>query len=154
MQYVTEVDDGAALLGAPVARLFARDDDEAPSGAVQPLHEVMQEALDAHFQGRVFRERGAGPAIDAHMSDAGFTVQIGVQPDTGFPFGGNDSNAGTWMDKMGSSQRAGNRGRPATPRDGSAVELVGLCHAVVTWLAREHAQVGLAWHPEFRNCAT
>ncbi|KAI5638657.1 amylo-alpha-1,6-glucosidase domain-containing protein [Phthorimaea operculella] len=120
-----------SLLEAPVRRLFKE-------GRVMPLRDVMQEALDMHFQGQVFREENAGRAIDAHMTDAGFTVQIGIHPETGFPFGGNDHNAGTWMDKMGSSEKAGNRGKPATPRDGSAVELVGLCHAAVSWLSLEH----------------
>ncbi|XP_050668408.1 glycogen debranching enzyme isoform X6 [Leptidea sinapis] len=139
-QYCTEVAGGAALLTEPVSRLFPSDECEAapPGAAEQPLHDVMQEALDRHFQGVVFRERNAGRQIDAHMTDKGFNVQIGIDPETGFPFGGNDANCGTWMDKMGSSERAGNRGRPATPRDGSAVELVALAYSTAAWLAAEH----------------
>ncbi|XP_028161356.1 glycogen debranching enzyme isoform X1 [Ostrinia furnacalis] len=139
-QYCSEAPAGHAILGEPVSRLFPKDDSEpAPPGAAdQPLHDVMQEALDVHFQGLAFRERRAGRAIDAHMADRGFNVQIGVDPDTGFPFGGNDANCGTWMDKMGSSEPAGTRGKPATPRDGSAVELVALAYSVVAWLAAQH----------------
>lgn len=41
--------------------------------------------------------------------------------------------------QMGSSEQAGTRGRPATPRDGSAVELVALSHSTARWLQRLHA---------------
>ncbi|CAG9785346.1 unnamed protein product [Diatraea saccharalis] len=139
-QYCAEVEGGEALLAEPVARLFPQDDaPPAPPGAApQPLYDVMQETLDVHFQGLVFRERNAGRQIDAHMSDKGFEVQIGIDPETGFPFGGNDANCGTWMDKMGSSEKAGTRGTPATPRDGSAVELVALAYSTARWLHAQH----------------
>lgn len=94
--------------------------------------------MSIHFQGLCFRERNAGLTIDAHMKSPGFDNQIGVQPLTGFVFGGNEWNCGTWMDKMGSSDKAGNRGRPATPRDGSAIELVALSKSVIGWLAQLH----------------
>lgn len=134
--YVEEAPNGKEILSEKVSRIFPTDDSEArKAGEVdQPLHDVIQEAVTVHFQGLVYRERNAGTAIDAHMKDRGFNNQIGIHPETGFVFGGNSANCGTWMDKMGSSDKAGNRGKPSTPRDGSAVELVGLQMAAIRFL--------------------
>ncbi|CAG9856411.1 unnamed protein product [Phyllotreta striolata] len=139
-EYVTEVPDGVNILSDVVSRIFPTDDSDnrSPGTIDQPLHDVIQEGLKVHFQGLAFRERNAGRQIDEHMTDQGFNVQIGVHPETGFVFGGNRWNCGTWMDKMGSSDKAGNRGKPATPRDGSAVELIGLSKSVITWLGKLH----------------
>jgi glycogen debranching enzyme len=69
------------------------------------------------------------------MTPPGFIVTASVDWDeTGFVRGGNQFNCGTWMDKVGESSWAGNKGVPATPRDGSAVELVGLSFSAVKWL--------------------
>jgi len=135
-QYVEDAPKGAEILRDKVSRIFPYDDAEAhaPGAFDQLLFDVMQEALQVHFQGLQYRERNAGYEIDAHMVDQGFNNHIGVHPETGFVFGGNNFNCGTWMDKMGSSQKAGNKGRPSTPRDGSAVELIGLQYAVLRFM--------------------
>ncbi|KAI1711883.1 glycogen debranching enzyme, glucanotransferase domain-containing protein [Ditylenchus destructor] len=128
IQYVEMAPNGEKLLNDPVFRIYPTDDAHYGDGSQkeEPLHATMYEALQRHFEGISFRERNAGHQIDEHMTDPGFNVNAYIDHETGLVFGGNPWNCGTWMDKMGSSDKAGNRGQPATPRDGAAVELQGL----------------------------
>lgn len=141
--YVQSAPNGLELLNEEVYRLFPSDDsiysnEDSSEKVYEPLHKTIQETLERHFQGIDFVERNHGKQIDAFMTAAGFHIKVGVDRDTGFVFGGNEWNCGTWMDKMGSSIKAGNIGHPATPRDGSAVEIVGLCKSVVSFLSDLH----------------
>ncbi|OXA50784.1 Glycogen debranching enzyme [Folsomia candida] len=139
--YVENVPFGEGILKDRVSRMWPNDFGGAvlDHSVEQSLEDVMHETLQRHFEGISFRERNAGNRIDGHMQDEGFNVVAGVDLETGFVYGGNAFNCGTWMDKMGSSDNAGVRGVPATPRDGSAVELVGLSASVLKFLAEIHS---------------
>ncbi|XP_047142337.1 glycogen debranching enzyme isoform X1 [Hydra vulgaris] len=132
--YVQMSDESVQFLHAPVQRMYPTDDSEPQCSHMQPLQDVIHEIFQRHFEGVCFTERNAGIELDEHMSDDGFILGIGVDESTGFVYGGSKYNCGTWMDKMGSSKCAGNHGVPATPRDGSAIEIVALSHLALSWL--------------------
>eukprot|EP00919_Chromeraceae_sp_WS-2016_P010877 GHVR01025476.1.p1 GENE.GHVR01025476.1~~GHVR01025476.1.p1 ORF type:complete len:1429 (+),score=377.13 GHVR01025476.1:323-4609(+) len=92
--------------------------------------------LQQHAKGIGFREWNAGNKIDEHMKDNGFDVKSVCDLSVGgLLVGGNRDNCGTWMDKMGSSSKARNKGLPATPRDGGPSEINGMLCSTLTWLA-------------------
>lgn len=129
-QYTRAAPEGTAVLQRLVTRRFTDADDAAGASAV-PLADVVFDVLQRHARGIHFREWRAGPEIDAHMTDAGFQIDIALRDD-GLLYGGNEHNCGTWMDKMGSAPS--NRGRPATPRDGAPIECSALLYSTLRWL--------------------
>ena len=111
---------------------FAFDDKRAYS-ETSSIADVVQECLQRHASGMHFREYNAGPNIDSQMMDEGFNIDIETDWETGLIFGGNEWNCGTWMDKMGESTKAHNKGHPGTSRDGAPVEITGLLYSALKW---------------------
>lgn len=145
--YVRYAPEGSELLREKVKRRFLPQDDTSfpvddprAYSKESSVEEVIQEALQRHASGMKYREANAGPHIDSQMRDDGFNQEIRVDWDTGIVFGGNQLNCGTWMDKMGESDRAGSKGIPGTPRDGVAIEITGLLYSTLVWLDGLHQQ--------------
>lgn len=150
--YVKLAPDGEELLKVKVKRRFLPGDDtwfdiKDPRAYSEEstIEGVIQEALQKHATGLSFREANAGPGLDMQMKDEGFNIEVHVDWSNGLIFGGSQSNCGTWMDKMGESERAGSKGVPGTPRDGSAVEISGLLYSTLSWLDRRHVAGGYAY---------
>ena len=138
--YVQKAPDGPTLLDEPVKRRFPKDDtwvswdDPRAYSDTSTIAEIIQEVLQRHADGISFREHNAGPNLDMQMRDEGFNIDIRVDWKTGLILGGSSWNCGTWMDKMGESEKAGTKGVPGTPRDGAPVEITGLLKSTLRWL--------------------
>ena len=138
--YTKIVPNGISLLDERVKRRFPLDDtfvwadDPRAYSYETSIMDIIQEALSRVANGLHFREAHAGPSLDSQMTDRGFNIDIEVDWETGFVFGGSPYNCGTWMDKMGESEKARNKGVPGTPRDGAAIEITGLLKSCIRWL--------------------
>jgi len=132
--YVKAAPDGVSILSMLVPRHFPPPESEpsSPTHSHWCFAEIIQHIMEHHANGIHFREFNAGPAIDSHMSSDGFNIRIQFEPETGMLYGGSASNCGTWMDKMG------HHGVPATPRDGAAIEIIGLLKSTLRWLQQLH----------------
>ncbi|KAJ9663450.1 bifunctional 4-alpha-glucanotransferase/amylo-alpha-1,6-glucosidase [Coniosporium apollinis] len=139
--YTKMVPDGMSILQESAPRRFLPYDDTwfphtdpRAYSVSSTIEDVIQEALQRHATGLSFREYNAGPNIDSQMKSEGFNIEVHVDWATGIIFGGNQHNCGTWMDKMGESEKAGSKGVPGTPRDGAAVEITGMLYSTLTWV--------------------
>lgn len=146
--YTKMVPNGLKLLKEKVARRFLpyddsyfEFDDPRAYSKESTIEEIIHEALQRHASGLSFREANAGPSLDMQMKPEGFQIDVHVDWNTGLIFGGNQFNCGTWMDKMGESEKAGSKGAPGTPRDGAAIEITGLLYSTLVWLAQLHHDV-------------
>jgi glycogen debranching enzyme len=139
--YVKIVPNGISLLKEVIPRRFLPYDDtyfdsedSRAYSKSSTLEDIIQEVMQRHATGMSFREANAGPNLDMQMKSNGFQIDIKVDWETGIIFGGSQDNCGTWMDKMGESDRAGSKGVPGTPRDGAAIEITGLLYSALVWL--------------------
>ncbi|CAG8477962.1 4253_t:CDS:10 [Cetraspora pellucida] len=153
--------EGLDFLKTPVIRRFPKNDefieaDDPLSYSYEvTILEILQEIMERHACGIHFREWNAGPNLDHAMTEKGFQIDINVDWETGFLHGGNQWNCGTWMDKMGESEKAGNKGRPATPRDGAAVEIIGLLKSALRWITELNKTGHYPWNGvELKECPT
>lgn len=145
--YVKLVPNGVSILRERIKRRFLPYDDTyfefndpRAYSRESTVSEIIQEIFQRHASGISFREANAGPSLDMQMKPEGFQIDIRVDWETGIVFGGNQFNCGTWMDKMGESEKAGSKGIPGTPRDGAAIELTGLIYSALNWVAELHSQ--------------
>ncbi|GBC01200.1 hypothetical protein RclHR1_00410027 [Rhizophagus clarus] len=143
--------EGLEFLKTSVIRRFPKSDefieadDPLAYSYESTILEIIQEILVRHAKGIHFKEWNAGPNLDHAMTEKGFQIDIQVDWETGLLFGGNEFNCGTWMDKMGESEKAGNKGLPATPRDGASVEIIGLLKSALRWLTELSEQGHYPW---------
>lgn len=152
-EYVKSVPNGSKILDEKVSRRFPLDDtyipwdDERAFSYETSIRDILYEILLRHARGIQYREANAGPNLDLQMKDEGFNVEVYTDWQTGLIHGGSPWNCGTWMDKMGESERAGSKGVPGTPRDGAAVEIQGLLKSTLRFVNELNAD-GLFDHTE------
>ena len=140
--YTRLAPNGMRLLQEKVSRRFLpwEDtwfpwDDSRAYSTESTIAEIVQESMQRHASGMSFVEANAGPQLDSQMKPEGFRIEIHVDWEIGILFGGNQFNCGTWMDKMGESEKASSKGIPGTPRDGAAIEITGMLYSTLIWLA-------------------
>lgn len=154
--YVKIAPNGIDILQERVKRRFPLDDtyvtwdSEEAFSYESSIEEVIYEIFSRHAAGIKYREANAGPNLDSQMKDNGFNVEVNIDWETGLVHGGSQDNCGTWMDKMGESEKAHSKGVPGTPRDGAAIELQGLLKSGLRFVVDLHKK-GKFRHTEVKK---
>ena len=91
---------GYSILDELVKRRFPKADTRVPwdDPKVYPYSstaaEIIQGIPQRHADGYSFREYDAGPNPNVQTKDESFQINVEVDWDTGFTFGGNEHNCG------------------------------------------------------------
>ena len=102
------------------------------------LENIIHTIFQSHAKGIHFREWDYGNnnyfINNSYQKKEGFNIDIELDPNTGFIFGGNYCNNGTWMNKLGNSIKGKNKGIPATPRPGADIEIISLIYSCLDFV--------------------
>ena len=93
------------------------------------LDQIIHIIFQSHAKGIHFDEWDYGIKNNSNQKKAAFHIDIDLDPSTGFIYGGNYYNNGTWMNKIGTSAKGKNKGLPATPRPGADIEIIALVYS-------------------------
>ena len=93
------------------------------------IEQIIHIIFQSHAKGIHFTEWDYGIKNNSYQKKEGFSIDIDLEPNTGFIYGGNYYNNGTWMDKIGASAKGKNKGIPATPRPGADIEIIALVYS-------------------------
>ena len=100
------------------------------------LESIIHIIFQSHAKGIHFREWDYSNKNyfnnNYYTKKEGYNIDIELEPNTGFIYGGNYCNNGTWMNKLGTSGK--NKGTPATPRPGADIEIIALVYSCLDFI--------------------
>ena len=102
------------------------------------LENIIHIIFQSHAKGIHFREWDYSNnnyfSHNSYQKKEGYNIDIELDPNTGFIYGGNYCNNGTWMNKLGNSIKGKNKGIPATPRPGANIEIIALIYSCLDFV--------------------
>ena len=97
------------------------------------IEDIIHIIFQSHAKGIHFREWDYSIKSyfnnNSYLKKEGYNIDIELDPNTGFIYGGNYYNNGTWMNKLGNGEKRKTRGIPVTPRPGADIEIISLLYS-------------------------